>query len=377
MTAVYAVKNLTLQGEVKMFSKFKKGLFAVFTMISLILNSFASSVTFVYAAENAGNKAYLEYDPKENTYSFVTESGKNLNSEVFETQLLAETTVSETEPSDADTTEPAVTTVPPTEEIITGTVRFTVVTTKPVSPAETVPKYTGRYRNDANSEWNSYLDTYTTTTTTTTTSKKVYDGIDVSRHQGNINWKKVKESGINFVMIRAGYGMEYDQVDANFHVNIRAAQKEGIECGVYWYSYALNEQEALREAKVCYDTIKDYKLSYPVSFDIEDPSQKNLSKTEISKITKTFCDYLESKNYYVSVYSYASMLNDKMNNTVIGKYDIWVAHTGVSKPNFNGSYGMWQYSWKGSISGITGDVDLDYGYKNYPYIIKNGKYSGN
>ena len=170
--------------------------------------------------------------------------------------------------------------------------------------------------------------------------------------------------------------MEYDQVDANFHTNIKGAQAAGIDCGVYWYSYALSTSEALKEAKVCCSTIKGYKLTYPVAFDIEDPSQSDLTATQISNITKTFCDYLEQQNYYVSVYSYASMLNEKMNSSVLSKYDIWVAHTGVDKPNFNGTYGMWQYSWKGSVPGISGDVDLDYGYKYYPAVIKNNHLNG-
>ena len=89
-------------------------------------------------------------------------------------------------------------------------------------------------------------------------------------------------------MIRAGYGMEYDQVDANFHTNIKNAQAAGLECGVYWYSYAVSTSEALKEAKVCYNTIKGYKLSYPVAFDIEDPTQTGLSVTTISNMTKVF-----------------------------------------------------------------------------------------
>ena len=177
-------------------------------------------------------------------------------------------------------------------------------------------------------------------------------------------------------MIRAGYGMEYDQVDANFHTNIKNAQAAGLECGVYWYSYAVSTSEALKEAKVCYNTIKGYKLSYPVAFDIEDPTQTGLSVTTISNMTKVFCNYLEEQKYYVSVYSYASFLKDKMNSSVLSRYDIWVAHTGVSKPSYTGSYGMWQYSHTGKVNGISGNVDLNYGYKNYPSIMKSKKLNG-
>ena len=98
--------------------------------------------------------------------------------------------------------------------------------------------------------------------------------------------------------------------------------------------------------------------------------------TQISNITKVFCDYLENKQYYVSVYSYASLLNTKMNSSVLSSYDVWVAHTGVSKPNFIGNYGMWQYSHTGKVNGISGNVDLNYGYKDYPGIMKKNKLNG-
>lgn len=372
------------------FGKKKKllSIFTVFTVILLNINSVVSAEETIPDYIENKTTAYLDYDPAKGTYSFTDESGEQLGEEFYETVVKNNVTIADEEQATEAVTEPVVTTAPQQSQtantVIGGTVVVTKTTTKALSPAQTVPVYTGRYRGNYVSQWEGYLNTYTTTTTTTTkvtttttASKSVYNGIDVSRYQGIINWKKVKASGIDFVMIRAGYGMEYDQVDGNFHVNIKGAQSAGVECGVYWYSYALNEAEALKEAKVCYDTIKQYKLTYPVAFDIEDPSQAGLSKDKISNITKTFCDYLESKNYYVSVYSYASMLNDKMNSSVLNNYDIWVAHTKVSKPNFSGSYGMWQYSWTGKVNGISGDVDMDYGYKNYPYIIKNGKFSGN
>ncbi len=374
---------------------FKKRLFAVYMIILISIFNMNFYVNANEMTLNSDSMVYLDFDRNTGAYTLTTENGKKLDNEEYS---ISKSIRTESVITTAVTTTPTVTstTVTTTTTPISGVIWFTTattVTTKPLSSATTVSDYNGRYRTEGRKEWYDYLDKYTTVTTTTTTttttkattttttttttvSKSVYNGIDVSRHQGIINWKKVKETGIDFVMIRAGYGMEYDQVDGNFHANIKAAQSVGLECGVYWYSYALNTSEALQEAKVCYDTIKSYKLTYPVSFDIEDPTQASLSKTEISNITKTFCDYLESKNYYVSVYSYASMLNDKMNENVIGKYDIWVAHTKVSKPSFNHPYGMWQYSWTGSVNGITGDVDLDYAYKNYPYIIKNNHFSG-
>lgn len=358
-------------------------------ILALLAAVIALSLTFnmsVYADEvditendyDTNKSAYLEYDESVGDYRLFNNDGTVFDLEQYNEEIIL------SNESDVDdsivTTEPAVTTT-----IVTGVVYITTISTKAVSPAKTVPQYTGRTRSDALSEKSSYLHGYTTTTTTKATTKAtttkattkaVYKGIDVSRHQGDIDWKKVKAAGIEFVMIRAGYGMEDDQVDLKFHENIKAAQAVGIDCGVYWYSYALNTSEALREAKLCYKTIKGYKLTYPVAFDIEDPSQSHLTMTEISNITKTFCNYLEEQKYFVSVYSYASMLTNKMNSSVLSKYDIWVAHTGVSKPNFSGKYGMWQYSWTGSVNGIKTDVDLDYSYKYYPDIVKKNKLNG-
>lgn len=355
--------------------KFRKKMSIIIASTIIFL---LSANTYVYADNkpfdyDGGKSAYLKYDKNIGDYRIYADEGGEIE---FEAE---ENTESETDiTAETDNTEvPAVTTVTSSKSVI---VYITTTTTKAVSPAKNVPEYSGRHREDALSERSSYLNAYTTTTTrittTVTTTKKVYNGIDVSRHQGNIDWKKVKAAGIEFVMIRAGYGMEDDQVDLKFHENIKAAQAVGIDCGVYWYSYAVNTSEALREAKLCQKTIKNYKLTYPVAFDIEDPSQSHLTMTEISNITKTFCDYLEGQKYFVAVYSYASMLNSKMNSSVLSKYDIWVAHTGVSKPNFSGKYGMWQYSWKGSVSGISTDVDLDYSYKYYPELIKKNKLNG-
>ncbi len=347
---------------------------AIFFLIAVNMgNTYVSAEEIFADKADSSKSAYLEYDEKIGNFRLFTDEGSEMEEFTYDAGS------ENTEASDTVTTQAAVTTT-----VITGVIRVTTSTTaKPTSPAKTVPEYTGRRRADALAERSSYLNAYTTTTTTTTkatttttVSKSVYKGIDVSRHQGNIDWNKVKASGIEFVMIRAGYGMESDQVDLKFHENIKAAQAVGIDCGVYWYSYALNTAEALREAKLCYNTIKGYKLTYPVAFDIEDPSQSHLTMTEISNITKTFCDYLEGQKYFVAVYSYASMLNSKMNSSVLSRYDIWVAHTEVSKPNFSGKYGMWQYSWKGKVNGISTDVDLDYSYKNYPELIKKNKLNG-
>lgn len=217
----------------------------------------------------------------------------------------------------------------------------------------------------------------TTTTVTTTTNrggawaqKDSYMGVDVSKYQTNIDWNAVKASGIDFGIIRAGYGKVASQKDPYFEQNMKNAKAAGIACGTYWYSYAKTPDEAKQEAELFASVISGYTFEYPVVLDIEDPSQATLSKEQISAIITAFCDVMESKGYYVSLYSYASFLNDKVYPSVLENYDIWVAHTGVSRPSYTKtSYGMWQYSHKGSVNGISGEVDMNYSYKCYPDLM--------
>ena len=230
--------------------------------------------------------------------------------------------------------------------------------------------------------------TTTTTTTKTTTTKPPTTaatttlppvklnsfGIDVSQWQGDIDWKKVKNDGVEFVIIRAGYGRELDQKDKKFDENVKGAQAVGIPCGAYWYSYATTVEGAKKEAETCYECIKNYSFKYPIFFDIEDPSQMHLSAAEISAIIETFCTTLKSKGYYVGLYSYASLLNTKVYANVLDKYDVWVAHTGVTEPGYDRNYTMWQYDFQGRVNGINGDVDLDRCYLNYPYLTSPDTY---
>lgn len=198
-----------------------------------------------------------------------------------------------------------------------------------------------------------------------TSAPTVLDGIDVSEHQASVDWTKVKASGIDFAIIRAGYGKEYDQEDKYFDQNMANAQKNGMDCGVYWYSYADSVEDAYKEAEVCYSIIKDYDYEYPLYFDIEESKHANMTTAEVSAIIEAFCSTMKSKGYRVGIYSYANFLSTKVYTSVLQKYDIWVAHVGVDAPEFTGEYGIWQYSFTGRVDGIIGDVDLNYGYVDY------------
>lgn len=218
------------------------------------------------------------------------------------------------------------------------------------------------YKNYASTTTTTTAAEITTTTTTTTTIKK---GIDVSEHQASVDWTKVKSAGVEFAIIRAGYGKEYDQEDLYFDQNIVNAQKNGLDCGVYWYSYADSVEDAYREAEVCYSMIKDYDYEYPVYFDIEEKKHANMTTAEVSAIIEAFCSTMKNKGYRVGLYSYANFLSTKVYTSVLQKYDIWVAHFGAEKPEYSGEYGIWQYSCTGRVDGISGDVDLNYGYVDY------------
>lgn len=200
------------------------------------------------------------------------------------------------------------------------------------------------------------------------------NGIDVSQWQGTVDWSMVKDSGVDFAIIRSGYGKYSSQEDPKFDENMKGAQEAGIACGTYWYSYALSVEEAIQEAEACYEVIKDYDFTYPVYFDIEDPSQSKLSTAQISAIIDAFCSTLKAKGYYVGLYSYANFLATRVFSSVIDKYDIWVAHFDVDAPDFSGEYGMWQYTSTGNVNGINGNVDMNHAYLNYPYIISPDTY---
>ena len=204
----------------------------------------------------------------------------------------------------------------------------------------------------------------------------IFEGVDVSVYQGNIDWNRAKADGIEFAIMRAGYGKYVSQKDKYFDQNMKNAKAAGLPCGVYWFSYALTPEDAIKEADACYEVIKNYKLEYPVSFDMETESQMKLPKETVAQIIEAFCGRMESYGYYTTLYTYASFLNYKVEDRIFDKYDIWVAHYNTNKPAFNRNYGLWQYSCTGSVWGITGNVDRDYVYLDYERIIKNAHLNG-
>lgn len=201
-------------------------------------------------------------------------------------------------------------------------------------------------------------------------------GIDVSRWQSDIDWKKVKAAGIEFAIIQAGYGRELSQKDEKFEQNYSGCKSAGMPCGVYWYSYARTEAEAEQEAAVCLEIIRGRQLEYPVFFDVEEPAVLRLGKAQVSKVVRAFLRKVEAAGWFVGLYMSAYQLRDYIEDDVKQRYTVWVAHYGVGKPDYSGSYGMWQKSSTGSVEGISGNVDLDECYTDYPARIKTKGLNG-
>lgn len=205
-----------------------------------------------------------------------------------------------------------------------------------------------------------------------------YKGIDVSKHQGTINWDLLaKDPNVQFVIIRAGYGSYYPaQVDIQFETNYKQAKAHNIPVGVYWYSYASTVNEVHQEMAALLKTIEGKQFEYPVFFDQEyEKDIVALSKAQKTELVKTALGILEGKGYYAALYCSADWLNNRLDYSQLTSYDMWIAQYG-SSCSAKLPYGMWQYSSKGRVSGINGNVDLDYCYKDYPSIIKKAGLNG-
>lgn len=200
-------------------------------------------------------------------------------------------------------------------------------------------------------------------------------GIDVSKYQTSVDFKKVKAAGFDFVIIRAGYGKALSQKDPLFETHYKNAKAAGLHVGAYWYSYAKTAAEARQEAFVCVQAIQGKQFEYPIFFDLEESATLKLGKTVCSEIVSAFCGAIEEAGCYAGLYISRSPLQTHITDDVAKRYTLWVAEYG-SKCNYSGSYGMWQRSSTGTVSGVSGNVDLDECYVDYPTAIKAGGYNG-
>lgn len=194
-------------------------------------------------------------------------------------------------------------------------------------------------------------------------------GIDVSKWNGSIDWNAVKNSGISFVIIRCGYRGSSTGVlveDPTFRRNIQGASAAGLKVGVYFFTQAINEVEAVEEASMVISLIKGYGISYPVFIDTEQANGRadGLSRAARTAVCRAFCETIRNAGYSAGVYASKSWYNDNLNYGSLSGYRIWLAQY-RSEPTFGNRYDMWQYTDKGTVNGISGNVDMNISYLGY------------
>lgn len=193
-----------------------------------------------------------------------------------------------------------------------------------------------------------------------------HKGIDVSKHQGEIDWSRVAADGVEFAFIRVGnrgYGTGQLVEDDYFTANIEGALAAGIKVGVYIYSQAINEQEALEEANFVLEKIAPYKVECPVVFDVEKVSgnggrMNNISVEERTKVTLLFCQTIENAGYHPMIYHNTEMGALMLDLAALEDYDKWFAAYSDTL-YYPYEYKVWQYSQSGTVQGVSGQVDLN------------------
>lgn len=211
-----------------------------------------------------------------------------------------------------------------------------------------------------------------------------YKGIDVSSHNGNINWKQVKGAGVDFVIFRMGYSTTTDKKFVEYYTQAKA---NGFAMGGYWFSYALNTTQAIQEADACIKLLKQYPLNLPVYYDFEDDTERWAKQNGVvytkelrTSIIQAFCNRLKTKGYSVGVYINQNYIINFTNWSTLKKWPLWLAkwvnYSGTHATGFNvdantvslkwGTPDCWQFSDSGKIAGISGNTDINYWYKGLP-----------
>lgn len=190
----------------------------------------------------------------------------------------------------------------------------------------------------------------------------VAKGIDVSVHNGSIDWSKVATQ-VDFAILRIGW--EYT-LDTRFVQNAAGCNQYGVPFGVYIYSYAESEAEAIKEAQFVIEALKPYDVDLPIFFDIEDECQSALGATAIQNIVKAFCDTIRDAGYEPGLYTFLSWFNSYFGGSYYNSLPKWVAQIDTNTCTYAKGLTMWQYSWTGSFSGISGNVDCNYYYGEFP-----------
>lgn len=202
-------------------------------------------------------------------------------------------------------------------------------------------------------------------------------GIDVSKYQGTIDWEKVAAAGVKFAIIRCGYrGYSTASlvIDPEFETNLKEATKNGIDVGVYFYSQAVTEVEAVEEASMVLNQIKRQFVPYPVFIDSEasggDGRADKIDAEKRTKICKAFCETIQNGGYSAGIYASKTWFTKNLEADKLEDYIIWLAEY-REVPTYEGVYNLWQYTSKGKVDGIEGDVDLNLSYIDVSQLSKN------
>ena len=207
-------------------------------------------------------------------------------------------------------------------------------------------------------------------------------GLDISSYQNGINFNQIKDAGVQFLILRAGFtgwgtGVNYNK-DNCFENFYKQAKQVGIPVGAYWYSCANNYEKGVAEAKFMYENcLKGKQFEFPIYIDVEEDRHQRVGKTYVTSAIKGFCETLEKLGYYVGIYANLNYFNNYINTPALNMYDKWFAYwkKDLNKPSFPyGDYGLWQNSSDGYVAGQR--VDTNIAYKDYPTIIKNAKLNG-
>ena len=192
-------------------------------------------------------------------------------------------------------------------------------------------------------------------------------GIDLSVWQENVNYMQLKAQGIEFAILRCGYGKNRNQKDKMFEEHYRGCKYAGIKVGAYLYSYASTIEGAKAELENCLAFISGKEFDLPIFYDLEDENTTGqASKETITQMVKIFCDGIKNAGYNSGVYASLYWFNSKMNVSELLQYNIWLAQWGVNKPTAKFKYNLWQYTSEGKLDGINGNVDM-----NILYSVEN------
>lgn len=201
-------------------------------------------------------------------------------------------------------------------------------------------------------------------------------GIDISRWQGDFDLAKAKQEGVEFVIIKGGGADDGYYTDRRFTINYSRAKTNGLPVGVYWFSRAVDNASAKKEAAFFYEhCLAGRKFELPVYIDVEHKNMLSLGKTKLTSVIKTWCEYLEEKGFFVGIYSSTSAFRSSMDDAQLQSYTHWVAQwsRACSYP-YENTLGMWQFGGETNLirsNRVTGKiVDQNYMYVDFPAIIK-------